>query len=157
MVERQQFADKAGGAYRDIVCGCAQQLGDLFSSGLGLLIARLAGAGIGSARIENHRFDMAIGNDLAGPLHRSRTETVRREYGSRQGHILLTLDGGNASSHTGRGESLCKRYTHGATPIFVSPASSGSPNATFNDCTACPAVPRLRLSMAANASRRPAL
>ena len=68
----------------------------------------------------------------------------------------LAFDRGNASCHASCGKTLCERYAHGATPIFVNPASSGSPNATFSDCTACPAVPRLRLSMAANASRRPA-
>src|SRR5699024_9166559 len=45
---------------------------------------------------------------------------------------------------------------HGATPARLRPADSSSPRARFIDCTAPPAVPLVRLSSAAMATRRPA-
>ena len=121
----------------------------------------LPGACVGAAGVQNHGLHMAVGYDVPRPLHRGRAETVRGEHAGsgvkrsivdHESQILLAFDRGNASCHASCGKTLCERYAHGATPIFVNPASSGSPNATFSDCTACPAVPRLRLSMAANAS-----
>ena len=165
VVERQQFADETSGTYGHVFGFGADEAGDLFSGGLGLLVSWLAGACVGAAGVQNHGLHMAVGYDVPRPLHRGRAETVRGEHAGsgvkrsivdHESQILLAFDRGNASCHASCGKTLCERYAHGATPIFVNPASSGSPNATFSDCTDCPAVPRLRLSMAANASRRPA-
>ena len=166
MVKRQKLTDQARGADRDIAVFSTYKRRDLLGRGLGLLISRLAGACVCASGIKDDGFHMTVGHDLARPLHGSCAETVCSEHAcgcvkrtviDHESQILLALDRGNASFHTGRGKTLCKCYAHGATPIFVRPASSGSPSATFNDCTACPAVPRLRLSIAAKASKRPAL
>ena len=166
MVKRQKLTDQARGADRDIAVFGTYKRRDLLGRGLGLLISRLAGARVCASGIKDDGFHMTVGHDLARPLHGSCAEAVRSEHSGshiqrtvidHKSQILLTFDCGNTGFHASRGKTLRKRYAHGATPIFVRPASSGSPSATFNDCTACPAVPRLRLSIAAKASKRPAL
>ena len=166
MVKRQKLTDQARGADRDIAVFGTYKRRDLLGRGLGLLISRLASACVCASGIKDNGFHMTVGHNPTRPLHGSRAETIRSEHSSSRiqrtvidykSQILLAFDCGNTGFHAGRGKTLRKCYTHGATPIFVNPASSGSPSATFSDCTACPAVPRLRLSMAANASRRPAL
>ena len=163
--QQQQLTDQASGTYGDLVGLRPDEIRDLLGRRRRLLVSRLAGACVGSTGVEDHRLDMAVGDRLAGPLHRCRAESVEREHAGRaverpliddQGEILLALDGGDARRDARGAESFGECDTHGATPIFVSPLSSGSPSATFSDCTAWPAVPRFRLSMAAKAMRRPA-
>src|SRR5207249_322123 len=50
--------------------------------------------------------------------------------------------------HAGGAEPPRRGHTHGATPIPVSPSSSGSPRARLALWTAPPAVPLVRLSSA---------
>src|SRR5690606_7599353 len=46
---------------------------------------------------------------------------------------------------------------HGATPVVGRPVVSGMPRARLRHCTAAPAVPLVRLSIAATTTRRRAL
>src|SRR5699024_3769377 len=58
---------------------------------------------------------------------------------------------------TGGSKDLRGGDGHGATPSRGRPRVSGQPHARFIDCTAAPAVPFTRLSMAQTLTTRPAL
>ena len=116
---------------------------------------------VGTTGVEDHGFGVAVRHGFAAPLHRGCTESVRREHaGHRVKRAVVDHESEIPSclqpiempaTTPASGESLRECDAHGATPILVRPASSGRPSAIFNDWTACPAVPRLRLSMAAKA------
>ena len=111
-----------------------------------------AGAGTGKTKTLAWRFLWAL---LAFPETRVEniltltfTEKAAREMRERIGKML------SAARETA--ESLGLGDAHGATPTVVSPSVSSSPKARLRHCTAAPAVPFARLSMAPIATTRPA-
>ena len=98
------------------------------------------------------------------PEHRRGLDPVAGEHGRRvvagpvvddEGHVGpaagLEAGGGTGGAEAGGGGDA-----HGATPATGRPSVSGSPRARFAHCTAAPAVPLVRLSMAATTTTRPA-
>ena len=161
---RQPVADQAGRADRDLGRGPAEHVGGLLRGLVGVLEAGRAGAGVGAAGVEHDRGDPAAAQDLLGPQHRRGLHPVAREHPGRgvgravvddQGEVTpaAALDAGGES---GGPEAEGGGDAHGATPIVVSPRSSGRPRARLALWTAPPAVPLVRLSMAATAMTRPA-
>ena len=102
VVQRQQFTDETGGADSHIIRFGADETGDRFRGGDGLGVTGLAGAGVGTAGVQNHGLDVTVGDDLTAPLHRGGTETVRGEHAcsrveravvDHEGQVLLAFDG----------------------------------------------------------------
>ena len=102
VVQRQQFTDETGGADSHIIRFGADEPGDRFRGGDGLGVTGLAGAGVGTAGVQNHGLDVTVGDDLTAPLHRGGTETVRGEHAcsrveravvDHEGQVLLAFDG----------------------------------------------------------------
>ena len=179
----QQQADQPGGGDGDLARAVsAEDLGGLLGGGVGVLEALRAGAGVGAAGVEDDGGDLAALEDLLGPEDGGGLDAVGGEdaRGGAAGPVVdhegqvrvaaLLDPGGDAR----RRESLAAvtltallfasalhpsqpaAARSRATPIVESPVSSGSPRAMFMLCTAPPAVPLVRLSMALIAMIRPA-
>src|SRR5699024_2743009 len=143
----------------------AQEPGGLLRGGAGVGEALLAGGHIGAAGVEHHGAGLAAASDLAAPLHRCPHHTVGGEHAG--GHLLRAVvdhegqigaaGGFQPGSDPGGPEALRGGNAHGATPSRGKPRVSGQPHARFIDCTAAPAVPLTRLSMAQTLTTRPAL
>src|SRR5262249_47200008 len=61
---------------------------------------------------------------------------------------VLALAAADADRDAGCSEPLCSGHAHTRTPSRRKPAVSASPRARFAFCTACPAAPLPRLSIA---------
>ncbi len=137
---------------------------------MGVLEAQRAGAGVGATGVEDDGGDRAALEDLLGPEHGGGLDPVGGEDAGRgergavvddQGEVRGAggLDpGGDAGrpEAQGRGHADVLVVGHGATPFTGRPSSSGRPRAMFMLCTAPPAVPLTRLSIALIATIRPA-
>ena len=101
---------------------------------------------------------------LLRPQHRRGLETVRRKHCcSDVGRPVVHDDGDiglagrlNTGGHAAGSKTLRRCDTHGATPLLVRPAVSSSPNMRFAFCSAWPAAPLPRLSIALTTTMRPA-
>src|SRR5690606_506818 len=143
--------------------GDPQGFGSRLGRGVGRLEPFGAGEAVRSPGVEHDRRDGTVADRLLRPKDRVGLGTVRREYGGcgvrrslvdheRDVEPARSLEScGNACGR----ETLCCCHAHGATPSICRPAVSGRPSATFIDCTAAPAVPLTRLSMADTTTTRP--
>src|SRR5262249_42112431 len=122
------------------------------------------GVAVRAAGVEHHRTGLPGGHHLLAPQHRVRLAAVRREHRGGHARRAVVDDQGDVrlaagfepGGHPGCPKPLRCGNCHGATPTVDSPAFSGRPRARFMDWTAAPAVPLVRLSMAATATSRPA-
>ncbi len=138
---RKPDADQPGGTDRDIVRFTVHGLSDGFGGGCRILEAGSAGAGVGTAGVEHHRVQHAVGDSSSRPDDRSRDHAVRGEDRGRIEPWTLVDDQGQIGLGSGLdarrdscgGESLGCGDAHGATPIADSPVVSGSPSARFMD------------------------
>src|SRR5699024_7142032 len=145
--------------------GHAQESCCLLCGGAGVGEAFLAGGHIGPAGVEHHGTGLAAAGHLAAPLHRCAHHTVGGEHTG--GHVLRAVvdhegqigaaGGSQPGGDTGSSEALRGGDGHRATASEGRPRVSGHPHARFIDCTAAPAVPLTRLSMAQTLTTRPAL
>src|SRR5690606_3910577 len=105
-----------------------------------------------------------VAHRLARPRDGCREHAVAREHGGRDverpvvddERDVLRARGLEPGRDAGGAEPLRGGDGHGATPSVVRPAVCGRPSAMFMDCTAAPAVPLTRLSIAVTVTTRPA-
>src|SRR5439155_7557442 len=146
-----------GGADRHLTGADPQRDGQMLRGRVGVLEAGRAGAGVGAAGVEHHGAYPAGPQHLPAPPHRRRLYPVGGEHRGRVEPRTVVDDerhvpacrlepGGNASE---------AETPHGATPCAVRPAVSGRPSIRLAHCTACPAAPLPRLSIAAITMIRP--
>ena len=156
----QQMADDPGGADCNLLGRQTQFLSCPLGHSPGLVQALGTSAGIGIARVDDHGSGTAFFEDSASPYDRSGPETIgcedphSRVHGSTvddQGQVAA-LGASRTVGDGGASPEACRiGDAHGATPMVVSPVSSGRPKARFTAWRAWPAVPRVRLSMAEKA------
>ena len=173
LVHRQELTDDARRCDEDILCAAAERIRCNLLHGGGIHLALCPRARVCTARIgDNGACRMRRNNRLGDVYGRSRNSVLRKC--SRNGGLLFTVDHGNIevaalldarldagclkSLRVGNPE-LCTLFAeHIFSSIFLqnygymgtrsSPARSSKPNAIFIFCTACPAAPLTRLSMA---------
>ena len=161
-VHREQLADEPRGADGDVDGRQSERVGHLLGRAVRVLEPLVAGARVGPAGVEDDRVDASVRDDLARPDHRRRDDPVAGEHRGRvvvgpvvddEGEVGLAArlePGGDAGGAEAGGESA-----HGATPATGRPVVSGRPRARFAHWIAPPAVPLVRLSMAATTTTRP--
>ena len=164
LVHRQPLADQAGRADRD-VGGAESPAGAATCSAVAWVSAKPAGAGagVGPAGVEHDRPHDAAGEHLLGPQHRRGLDPVGGEHPGGgvprpvvddQGHVGRAAGlepGGDAGGPEAAGAvTLMARIPSAARPVV-----SGRPSIRLAHCTAWPAAPLPRLSIALTTMTRP--
>ncbi len=121
------------------------------------------GAGVGAAGVEHHRAQPAVRENLLRPQHRRRLDPVAGEHAG-GGVVRAVVDhqrdvaraaGLQPRGHPRRSEAHRRGHAHGAIPSTDRPVVSGRPSMMLAFCTAWPAAPLPRLSIALVTTMRP--
>ena len=161
LVERQQHADHAGREDEHLLRVEVEQPARLGRGRERVELAALAGGRVRDARVDHDRLrlgdlemllrdDDRRGQHLVDGEHR---RADRRHGRADDGEIEPLAP--DARGDAGGDEALGRGDAHTSTPASRSPAVSGRPSARFAFCTACPAAPLPRLSIAQTTIRVP--
>ena len=162
----QTLADETGGAHRDVACADAGEPADQLGRAVRVEEAVRAGARVGAAGVER---DRAHDAGAAAPAATTATGAaftrlrVNTPAAACSGPSLSTRATSRSPEDFSPAATPAARKpcgggdAHGATPISVSPAPSGRPRARLAFCSAWPAAPLTRLSIAETTTARPAV
>src|SRR5699024_10755709 len=157
--------DHAGGTHQDILDGRVEFPGNTLRCRSSVLVAVRPRVTVRTTTgVENHRTCTTGIHHTLTPNHWIRSATVGGEHscGDIVGAVIdHERDVGLTARFEARRDSTrtetCRiGNCHGATPVTANPVVSAKSRAIFMDCTAAPAVPLVRLSIAATAVNRPA-
>ena len=161
-VARELLADQPGGTDRDLDGAAAEDLGGLLGGGVRGLETFRPGARVRTAGVEDDGPQPAGGEHLLRPQHRGRLDLVAGEHagGGVRGAVVddqreVEAAGGlDPGGDPGGPEALGGRRRSRCHPGQRQAGGLRSPRARFMHCTAPPAVPLVRLSIAATATSR---